>query len=88
MAKKKRKPAKSKQEPEVELPIGQPWIDRLSGMRVMTLVSLALAVFVGWQLYPTEGAKAILWGFGFGAGIWLVFALSLAFNVWMRGKRF
>lgn len=65
-----------------------PWISQRSGLLVMGLVSVALAVFMGWQIYPAEGlGSAILWGLGFAAAIWAVFGVSLAFNTWVRGRR-
>jgi hypothetical protein len=52
------------------------------------LLSVVLAVFMGWQLYPTEGLwTAVLYGLGFAAALWIVFGLSLAFNYLVRGKR-
>lgn len=53
----------------------------------MAVVSLMLAAFMTWQLQESEGlGRAILWGLGFGAAIWLVFLGSLAFNRWLRGR--
>lgn len=65
-----------------------PWISRRKGFVTMGLLSLALAIFMGWQLYPTEGlGRAILWGLGFAVAIWAVFGASLGFNHWVRGRR-
>ena len=62
-----------------------PWLSQSTGLRVILVVSLSFALFVIWQLYPTEGVfRAILWGLGFAVGVWGVFGLSLAFNRWLR----
>jgi len=65
-----------------------PWLSRQTGFRAIWVISLLLAAFMVWQLWPAEGPIiAILWGVGFGAAIWGVFFLSLAFNTWVRGRR-
>jgi len=51
-------------------------------------LSIGMAVFVAWTVIPaTSTREGILWGLGFGAGIWFVFVLALAFNRFVRGKR-
>ncbi len=66
----------------------EPWIKKRNGIIYIGVLSLALAIFMGWQLYPTEGlGRAILFGIGFAIAIWLVFGVSLAFGEWMRGRR-
>ena len=53
----------------------------------MSLVSLALAIFITWTLSPALGlGEALLWGFGFGIAMWGVFALALGFYKWIRGR--
>ncbi|MCA9970817.1 MAG: hypothetical protein KC425_11415 [Anaerolineales bacterium] len=85
---KAKRARQKKREPEQPLPLTAPWISQNRGMQAMILLSLVLAGFMAWQLHPTEGwGRAILWGLGFGAAIWLVFGASLAFNYWMRGRR-
>ena len=91
MAKKKSRQQRKKREKdeveEIKL-TGEPWIGRNSGFTVIGLLSVAMCVFMAWQLFPTEGLlRSILWGLGFGAAIWVVFGLSLAFNTLVRGKR-
>lgn len=93
MAKKKRKATNNtgdsaaKPKPEAQLK-NEPWVSRQSGLLVMGLFSLAFAGFVAWQLHEGLGwGPAILWGLGFGLGMWAVFGLSLAFNTWMRSRR-
>jgi len=89
MAKKRprRKQKKNRKQNAQHLPV-EPWISQRNGFVYIGLLSLALAVFMGWQLYPTEGlGRAVLWGLGFAAAIWAVFGVSLAFNHWMRRRR-
>ncbi len=53
----------------------QAWIPRDTGYTAITLVSVVLAIWVGWQTVSGGGTlwKGILWGLIFGASIWLVF---------------
>lgn len=65
----------------------EPWLSKQTGLRAIGVISLLLAVFTAWQLWPAEGPfRAILWGLGFGVAIWAVFFLSLTFNNWVRGR--
>jgi polyferredoxin len=65
--------------------INEPWIKRQTGLIVITFVSLALAVYIGWQVYPAVGPlKAVLWGGGFAVGVWAVFGFMLLFNKTVR----
>lgn len=94
----KRKPSNSKrqasksnkqrQQQAKQRPVSKPWLSETTGYRTVAVVSLLLAVFIAWQVWPAEGAvRAILWGLGFGAAIWGVFLLTLAFNNWVRSRR-
>ncbi len=87
----KKQPRKKKEEktPKKEVPnINDPWIGQRVGLRFMALLSLVLAIYMAWQLWPSEGPLgSILWGLGFGAAIWGVFGLSLAFNKYVRRRR-
>lgn len=66
---------------------GGPWLSTATGLRGMSVLSLVLAAFIVWQLYPSEGLLgSLLWGLGFGIAIWAVFTLSLAFNNWVRRR--
>lgn len=88
--KSSQKKEQSDQSPEAgkEKPVvNEPWLSQSTGLRTMAVVSLMLAAFMTWQLQESEGlGRAILWGLGFGAAIWLVFLGSLAFNRWLRGR--
>lgn len=53
----------------------------------MALLSLGLAAFMTWQLYPTEGPlRALFWGLAAGVSIWTVFGLSFAFHKFVRRR--
>ena len=53
----------------------KPWIAWKTGLRAMTVVSISLAIWVGWQVVAAGDniGKGILWGLIFGGSIWLVF---------------
>ncbi len=88
MAKKsRRKREKSSNKTESGSAKEEAWLSKRTGLVVMILLSLGLAAFMIWQLYPSEGSGAILWGLGFAASIWAVFGLAFLFNVFVRGKR-
>ena len=55
----------------------------------MTIVSVALAGWVAWQIINVENniGKGILWGVIFGASIWLVFFGMNFFHRAMGGKK-
>ena len=66
----------------------KPWIPWNTGLKLMTVVSIALAVWVGWQVIATENdiGKGILWGLIFGGSIWLVFLVMNYFHSLFGGK--
>jgi hypothetical protein len=64
-----------------------PWLSKRTGLIVMIILSIALAVYMIWQLYPGEGIAAIWWGLGFAASVWVVFGIFYLFNIFVRGKR-
>jgi len=53
----------------------KPWIPWKTGLMAITVVSVSLALWVGWQVIVTEDniGKGILWGLIFGGSTWLVF---------------
>ena len=82
-SKKKQKQSRQSQ----YAPGTEPWIGKKTGLIVVGLVSLALAVFVAWTTAPGLGwGTAILLGLGFGLAMWGVFALAFGFNKWIRGR--
>lgn len=76
-----KKPNKSKVDPN------SPWIKMKTGLIVITIVSIGMAIFMGWPAYQAMGAEGILWGLGFGAAIWVIFFGALYFNRLFRGNR-
>lgn len=60
----------------------KPWIEKSKGFRIITIVSLGLALWVGYQIVRTENdwGRAILWGVIFGVSTWLVFLGMNAFH--------
>jgi hypothetical protein len=82
--------AKKKNE-EVQAPLKRkPWIEKNKGLRIITIVSISLALWVGFQIVRTENdwGMAILWGAIFGGSTWLVFLGMNAFHsLFNREKR-
>ena len=79
--KQTKKNTKSKSDPY------SPWIQMKTGLIVITIVSIGMAVFMGIPAYQTMGLEGILWGLGFGAAIWVIFFGALYFNRLFRGNR-
>ncbi len=78
---KDRKPAK----PEADDSSGGQWLPTRTGLYILTFVSLVLAAWTTWQVSSAlSPLESILWGLGFGASIWLVFALVFVVNRWLR----
>ena len=87
MAKKKRQKSGKKTGQDAPPATNEPWLSKRTGLITISVISIVIAVFMIWNLYPSEGAGAILWGLGFGASVWVVFGLSFLFNTFLRGKR-
>ena len=53
----------------------KPWIPWKTGLMTITIVSISLALWVGWQVIATEDniGKGVLWGLIFGGSTWIVF---------------
>ncbi len=74
--------AKSKKNktPE-ETPQYGPWISMRTGLIVITITSIFMAVLTTVQVWDTRSPlEAIFWGIVFGAMIWAVFLGMLFFN--------
>lgn len=89
MAKKSQRTRKQseKKDGKPQSQLNDPWLSKRTGLIVMVVISLALAGYIIWQLYPTEGLGSIWWGLGFAASIWVVFGIFYLFNVFVRGRR-
>lgn len=82
-----RRKRKQRQQESAPRPPREPWMKWRSGMRALALVSLVLAIFVGWQVYPAGGlGQATLYGLGFGLSIWVVFFIMYRFNRWIQRR--
>ena len=56
------------------------WMDSKTGLKVIALVSILLAIFEGWQISSFKSPlESIVWGLIFGASIWVVAALYYVF---------
>lgn len=82
---KRKKTVANKQDAEIAEALSKPWIAKQSGLMMMGALSLVFALFMIWQLYPTEGVgRSILWGLGSAVSLWLIFFLGLGFNKLVR----
>ncbi len=58
-----------------------------SGLIVIAITSVALAVLMAWQVIPSRGwVEGILWGLLFGALIWAIFFGNILINKLLRRK--
>ena len=84
MSKVKKAKAKKESNP-LNLPAPQPWISMSSGLRIVAIASIGMAILTAWEVVPQKGwLEGILWGLLFGALIWVIFFGMLFFNRLMR----
>jgi len=85
------KQAKKKSEQSKSAPAQystKPWVSMRSGLTIVTLASIAMAVLTGYTTVPALGwLEGSLWAIGFGAAVWLAFILYFLFNRWARRKQ-
>lgn len=82
---KQKQQANDAQDAEIKKAMEEPWLEQKSGIKLIGMLSVAFAIFMIWQLYPSEGwISAILWGLGSAAAIWGVFLLAFGFNKLVR----
>jgi len=61
------------------------WISQRTGLAIVAVVSVALAIMNGWQVARVNGLiPGVLWGLLFGGSIWLIFIVALFLNRWFR----
>ena len=73
------------QDAEIRKALSEPWIQHRSRLMMMGLLGLGIALFMIWQLYPTEGlGRSIMWGLASATAVWVVFLLSFGFNKMVR----
>jgi len=76
MTKQQNKSSKETKEKGTKLasqPAGA-WIPMRTGLIIITIVSVVMAVLTAWQAVPIKGwVEGILWGVLFGGSIWVIF---------------
>lgn len=83
--KKQTKKDSAAQDAEIRKAMDEPWLEQKSGIMMIGLLSVGFAIFMIWQLIPSEGwISAILWGLGSAAAIWIIFLLAFGFNKLVR----
>ncbi len=66
-------------------PLSSAWIPMKTGLVVISLVSVLMAVLTAWSAIPDKGwGLGILYGVLFGALIWVVFYVSQAVFRWLK----
>jgi hypothetical protein len=70
---KSSKEAKEKGTKYASQPAGA-WIPMRTGLIIITIISVVMAVLTAWQAVPIKGwVEGILWGVLFGGSIWVIF---------------
>mgnify|MGYP001767182110 CR=1 FL=1 len=80
---------KNKKQGKEELPdlasLNQPWIPMRTGLILVGIASVLMAVLTAWQVIPQRGwLEGILWGLLFGALIWGIFFGNILLNKFLR----
>ena len=84
MTKKKKKQKPSEQTTE-DAKLNQPWISMRTGLKIIAVTSIGMAVLTAWQVIPSKGwLEGILWGLLFGALIWAVFFGNILITRFLR----
>lgn len=82
----KKSPSQRLEKEQQEL--SAPWISLRSGLIIITITSLAMAILTAWQVIPQRGwVEGLLWGLFFGALVWAIFLGNLLLNKFLRRKR-
>lgn len=56
-----------------------------TGLKIIIVASIAMAVLTAWQVIPSLGwVEGILWGLLFGALIWVIFFGNILLNRFLR----
>ncbi len=66
----------------------RPWIKLRTGLMVIGLLSLTFGGLLVYQTWAAEGWRALLWGLGGAAAVWVAFGVSLLINIITRGTDF
>lgn len=63
----------------------QPWIRMRTGLIIMGLMSVVMAVLTAKEAIPIKGFwPGIAWGLMFGIGIWVIFFAGILINRFFR----
>lgn len=82
MTKKKKQKTK---EQTIQKDLNQPWISMRSGLKIIAVTSIGMAVLMAWQVIPSKRwLEGILWGLLFGALIWAVFFGNILITRFLR----
>jgi hypothetical protein len=82
---KKSKKKKAQKDQKEEINLNRPWISMRSGLKIIAIASVTMAVLTAWQTIPSKGwLEGILWGLLFGALIWVVFFGNVLINKFLR----
>ncbi len=85
MPKKSVKNAQKRKAKQEESPLNGPWIGMRTGIIIIAITSIGMAVLTAIQAIPSKGTvQGILWGLLFGGLIWIIFFGFLLFNRWLR----
>jgi hypothetical protein len=85
---KKKKNKQKAKDQDVVKSLSQPWISMKTGLKIITVTSIAMAVLTAWQVIPSRGwLEGILWGLLFGALIWAVFFGNILITRFLRRTR-
>jgi hypothetical protein len=77
---KKTKQNEKKQTKE-QVPLNAPWISMRTGIIIITITSIAMAVLTAWEAIPEKGVtEGILYGILFGGAIWIIFLGFILFR--------
>ena len=79
------KKTKKRKEQKEETSINQPWISMRSGLKIIAITSIGMAVLTAWQVIPSKGwLEGILWGLLFGGLIWAIFFGNILITRFLR----
>jgi hypothetical protein len=66
--------------------LNQSWISMRTGMRIITLISVALGLFTSYNMRAGGWGEGLLWGLIIGGSIWLVFFLTYSLGRLLRRR--
>ena len=68
--------------------MSQPWISMRTGVKIVAVTSIVMAVLTASQVIPSKGwLEGILWGLLFGGLIWVIFFGNILLNRFFSKSR-